>query len=173
MHNLLFNFQLSAFISQHPTLSSPTWVATGIRTGATLLDRSFLWTHKKLISTMWTNLKKPISTLSSYPKTNNQMRIVLNISPDLLIMDRDASWNCINESYQLSILCHSDSTMPLKFPAWRLQRPERTKECNEIATYIYYIAEVRPWSFLSLPFQKFWRIVKSKQAVVILHVVLI
>lgn len=118
-----------------------------IRTGATRLERSFLWTQRKLISTIFFSLEQKkrkkkdfkqnildnFSCLNS-PTTHSDKNgrcdrnIDIHSGQDFIslhIVDANVGWNGADESHKLLVGVHPHTTMPLWQPAWRSQRPEK------------------------------------------------
>lgn len=112
-----------------------------ISTGATRFERSFLWTHRKLISTILFNLEQQkerrwlvhhsknasIALLQMYTISYECSRVI-----DAYIC-RDGT----DEANKLLIWGNSHSTMPLWQPARWTQSPERRRRTVEQCMYIF------------------------------------
>lgn len=116
-------------------------VISRIRTGATRLARSFLWTQRKLISTIFFSLKiqERIESAEQLCKISPEefflcLEIVLVVEflvltlhscTGLHVIDADSRRNGTDEAHQLLVGVDPHSTMPLRQPARGPQGPER------------------------------------------------
>ena len=103
-------------------------VISRMRTGASRLDRSFLCTHKKLISTRCWWLRDRARTLApSTQRTREQSRGTRWHCParNALFVNLNVGWDGADERHQLARRRHAHSRVPRLEPARRLERPMR------------------------------------------------